>query len=444
MKEQLQQLRQSRRQLIPILLLLLTALYLHGASLQNHLVNTNPRQTDQRGYINFARELRETNYHYLVPRNQMPVYPLLQSLVYRPGMSEEEFFVVGKDLNIILSLGILAILYWLFQSYFSPLMTLNLMLITGFTIFMFKAPFFQTELLFYLLNLAAFLLMLSMFRKPAVKTGILTGLVFAVAHMTKASVSLGLILFILIMGAGILIDLFHHIPYKKVSRQKALPISLSLLTFLVVISVYISNSKAVYGHYFYNVNSTFYIWYDSWVEAKAGTTAHGDHTGWPDLPAEEIPGPFKYLREHTLSQIVNRVTTGLLRVLSNSILSYGYFIYFLIYTLLFFTFSLLNWRRCLEIIKAHFLLITFTAAYFIVYLLAVAWYTPIAKGNRFILAYFLPYMFVLFYVLRSTDTYFGAQASRLLNAINLIVLCMLTVHIYYIMTTTIGTFYGGL
>jgi hypothetical protein len=258
-KEQLQQLRQSRRQLIPILLLLLTALYLHGASLQNHLVNTNPRQTDQRGYINFARELRETNYHYLVPRNQMPVYPLLQSLVYQPGMSEEEFFVVGKDLNIILSLGILSILYWLFQSYFPPLMTLNLMLITGFTIFMFKAPFFQTELLFYLLNLAAFLLMLSMFRKPAVKTGILTGLVFGVAHMTKASVSLGLILFILIMGASILIDLFRHIPYKKVLRQKALPIFLSLLTFLVVISVYISNSKAVYGHYFYNVNSTFYI-----------------------------------------------------------------------------------------------------------------------------------------------------------------------------------------
>jgi hypothetical protein len=246
------------------------------------------------------------------------------------------------------------------------------------------------------------------------------------------------------MGIGILIDLFHQIPYKKILKQKALPIFLSLLTFVVVISVYISNSKAVYGHYFYNVNSTFYIWYDSWAEAKAGTIAHGDYTGWPDLPAEEIPSPFKYLREHTLSQIVNRVITGLLRVLSNSILSYGYFIYFLIYTLLFFTLSVLNWRRCLEIIKAHYLLIAFIVAYFVVHLLAVAWYTPIAKGNRFILAYFLPYMFVLFYVLRSTDTYFGVQASRLLNAINLIVLCMLTVHIYYIMTTTIGTFYGGL
>jgi hypothetical protein len=444
LREHSQQYRKLLNQPVLLLLLVLTGVYLHGANLQNHLVNIDSRQTDQGSYLTFAREMRKTNYDYLVPRNQMPVYPLLQSLVYRPGMTNEEFFAAGKDFNVFLSLVILAALYWLFQRYFPPLMTLNLMLITGFTIFMFKAPFFQAELVFYLLHLIVFLLMLQMIREPTVRAGTITGLVLGITHMTKASIMLGLIVFVLFMGAGILVDFFNRVPNKTIVRHKVLPLFLLLLTFLASISVYVSNSKKVYGHYFYNVNSTFYIWYDNWSQAKAGTIAHGDRYGWPDMPADEVPGPLKYLREHSLGQIVGRVQIGLLRVLSNSMLSYGYFIYLMIYTLVISTFSFLNWRRCLEKIKQHYLLVFFAAAYLLLYLLAIAWYSPIASGNRFILASFLPYMFVLFYVLRSTERYFGTQAGRFLKVINLIVLCLLTGHIVYIMTNKISTFYGGL
>ena len=38
----------------------------------------------------------------MVPRNRMPLYPQLQSLVYRPGMSREEFFAAGKTANAVL------------------------------------------------------------------------------------------------------------------------------------------------------------------------------------------------------------------------------------------------------------------------------------------------------------------------------------------------------
>jgi hypothetical protein len=445
MIEAFRQLRQSPYRLVLLILLGLAGFYLHGASLQNHLVNTNPRQTDQRSYLTFARELRETNYDYLVPRNQMPVYPLLQSLVYEAGMTEDEYFAVGKDFNIFLSLIILAALFWLFQRYFSPLMTLNLMLITAFTIFMFKAPFFQSELLFYLFNFGGFLLLIQMYRKPAVSTGLVTGVVFGIAHMTKASVIPGLALFLVIMVGRVLIDFFpYRVPYRELLRQRALPLALLFLAFFLSISGYISNSKKAYGHYFYNVNSTFYIWYDYWDEAKAGTVANGDRYGWPDMAEEDIPSPVKYFREHTPSQILKRVQDGLLRVISNSILSYGYAIYLLVYSILLFTFSLLNWRFIMAKIRQHFLLILFIGAYFVLYLLAVAWYTPIAKGNRFILAYFLPYMFILFYILRSTERFFGSQAGRLLQIVNVIVLCTLAGHIYYIMTRTIGSFYGGL
>lgn len=430
--------------MVLLVLLALIPLYLHGAYLQNHLVNTIPHQTDQGAYSESAQKLRETNYHYLVPRNRMPVYPLLQSLNYTPGMSEEAFFSAGKNFNTLLSLIILIILYLVFKRFFPPLMTLNLMLITSFTFFMFKAPFFQSELLFYLLSFLAFLLMLKMLVKPTIYTGIVTGIILGIAHMTKASVIPALLLLCFFLGVGILVDFVRHQPYKTILRQKTLPIFLLLLTFLASISVYILNSKRVYGQYFYNVNSTFYPWYDSWDEAKAGTIAHGDRAGWPDLPEEEIPSPIKYFREHTLTQIWHRIQVGLLGILFNTLPSYGYFIYFVIYSLLFISLSSLNWRQCVEKFKHNYLLISFLIAYFVFHLLAVAWYTPIAAGNRFILAYFLPYMFVLFYIFRSAKRHFGSQASQLLSIINVIVFITLIGHIYYIMTSRIGTFYGGL
>ena len=64
---------------------------------------------------------------------------------------------------------------------------------------------------------------------------------------------------------------------------------LIVFTFLAVEYPHISNSKRIYGHYFYNVNSTFYIWYDSWDDVMQGTRVHGDRVGWPDMPEDQIP-----------------------------------------------------------------------------------------------------------------------------------------------------------
>ena len=83
-----------------------------------------------------------------------------------------------------------------------------------------------------------------------------------------------------------------------------------VLCFLAVLWPYLSTSKRVFGQYFYNVNSTFYMWYDEWGDAIKGTRAHGDRVGWPRLPADRIPGPAKYWREHSLQEIGARLAGG--------------------------------------------------------------------------------------------------------------------------------------
>jgi hypothetical protein len=180
---------------------------------------------------------------------------------------------------------------------------------------------------------------------------------------------------------------------KKRITSGLLNLSLVVLVFLGTVYPYISTSKRFFGHYFYNVNSTFYIWYDSWEEAEQGTRAYDDGKGWPEMRPELIPSPEKYLREHTASQILGRFLYGLGKLVEETTHSYGYFKYFLIYLGTSFLIFIFNVRSHLAIAQKHLFLILFSLTYFVVYLLLYAWHVSIDSGNRFILAQFIPFMF---------------------------------------------------
>ena len=59
------------------------------------------------------------------------------------------------------------------------------------------------------------------------------------------------------------------------------------------------------------MNSTFFMWCDSWGEASAFAEAHDIATEYPNAPPDEIPGPLNYWRSHTTSQIGARMGYGL-------------------------------------------------------------------------------------------------------------------------------------
>jgi len=60
---------------------------------------------------------------------------------------------------VYLSIFLLAGIAWLFRRHFSLFSSLIALLITAFTVFVFKAPWFQAELLFYFLTFGLFYLM---------------------------------------------------------------------------------------------------------------------------------------------------------------------------------------------------------------------------------------------------------------------------------------------
>jgi hypothetical protein len=469
----------ARRLALIGLILLLAALYVTGAVRQLERVNTVMTAFDQSAYMDFTRQVRESGFTYAGDRNRMPVYPALQALFYRPGASDEALFRQGKIVNLVLSLILLAALALIFRRFFSPLHTLNLTLITGFTVFIFRAGWFQSELLFYFLNFCLFLLFWRLLQRPSLLAAVLAGVAAGLAYLTKASILPGLAIFAACAVAQWLWRVFHHgrttaldnpqsairNPQLEISHPPSAignrPSSIVhpqspwlhlaiigtvLGVFLLILSPYLNESKRLFGHYFYNVNSTFYIWYDTWEQVKQGTRAHGDRVGWPDMPPDQIPGMAKYLREHSPRQIVERFDHGAQEVTRNVARSYGYAKYLLIYAAA--LVAAMSWQRqrAASLVRRRPFLIAFLVLYFPAYFLLYAWYSSIAAGNRLILAQFLPLLFTLSMGLRALLGGVKARVGRpvdALAALNLLVLAVLVVDIALVLAFRVGRMEGG-
>ena len=111
--------------------------------------------------------------------------------------------------------------------------------------------------------------------------------------------------------ASIVFFIFFYIYKKTLTIKKIQNLLISILAFFIICSPYlIENYKNYNKHIFYNVNTTFYIWYDSWEEVELGTKKYNDRIGWPNMEKDEVPSLTKYLSEHTGVEIANRFISG--------------------------------------------------------------------------------------------------------------------------------------
>lgn len=301
---------------------LVLVLFIGGALRQADTVNANMEASDQSAYIDYAKNLHMSHFRYIGDRNRMPVYPSLMALFYRDGMTDSEFFEVGKRVGIVTALVVLITCTFILIRYVRFFEACTAVLIAAFTVFAYKAPYFQADVLFYGIAFVLFILMVELIVRPTLVRAIGVGFVGGVAHLTKASVMPGLILCwvcLLLRVVWAAKEVATHQANVTSSkedqgwRRRFEPVvyaGLSGLAFLAVVFPYIHTSKQQFGRYFYNVNSTFYMWCDSWAEVTAGPRTHGDRFGWPDLPPDKTPSMSRYLREHSPRQLVSRFVEG--------------------------------------------------------------------------------------------------------------------------------------
>ncbi len=163
------------------------ALYLYLATIQSE-VNQDWSKVDQVAYMVFAKEDYKTRFAFTGNRNRMPLFPWLQALLYSPELSDDAFFEQGKRLNAFISLAGLAALGAACFHSFSKGFALYAVSVIAFLFFAIKAPWFQAEILFYALFAFAFMLSIESIRSPKWYKSVGLGLLFALAHFTKASV----------------------------------------------------------------------------------------------------------------------------------------------------------------------------------------------------------------------------------------------------------------
>jgi hypothetical protein len=384
--------------------------YVVAATEHGRRVNQSKARGDQSGYLYDAKNVFD-NWHGKRPRtilgdrNRMPVYAGFLALFYRRELSDPEYFEVGKTINVYLSLGLIAILGLILARELPPLAAANLTLIVMFGYFIFKAAYTQSELLFYFLLFLTFLGCWHLFRTPPGVRSLLlaavTGVAAAVAHLTKAAMPPFIVLFLVMFAAQpVLARVAGQSPVRQTSLRAMLWRWAAAFTFaatcLAVLSPYLATNKRVFGRYFYNVNSTFYIWYDDWAAASVGTRLHDDGIRWPDLPEDQLPSARRYWREHTVGQIAARVASGLKDMATVSVTTYNFLPYLVLHTailmLLLFTRPAL--MRCM--IQDHAYVAAFIVLYELAYILATAFYFPVSGTGtaRFFLAQLLPALFV--------------------------------------------------
>jgi hypothetical protein len=335
------------------------------------------------------------------------VYPWLLSWLYEPSMSPDEFFAVAKRWNIRFSMVLLAALALIAFRRLPPLIALNFLLVVAFGYYVFKAGYAQVELLFYFLIFVTFLACWHLLRAESsgrmLALAALGGILAALSHLSKAALLPFVGLVLVILGARVVAALARPSPAAGGGRTRwsgagiqAAGAAVCVLCFLGVLWPYLANSKKHFGHYFYNVNSTFYVWYDDWPAASLGTYRDGDGKGWPTTPPDRLPSMRKYLREHTAAQIAARFANGFAEMVTVSYTRLWYFKFTLMYALFGLMLVIKGWQPLVTLARTQPSVVVFMVLYGLVYLAAVAFYQPISGTSlRMLLAHLAPFLFVV-------------------------------------------------
>jgi hypothetical protein len=459
--------RPSRRWLVARLVLLaaLGWFYVAGASAHAERVNWFKARGDQSWFLSVA----QTEYHNwhgdrpyrMLRRNIMPLYPAYLAIFYDPSMSDPDYFIVAKRWNIRLSLAMLVVLGFLFTRYLPPLPATNLILVVAFGYFVFKAGYAQPELLYYFLHFLTFLAFCHLLHErralESLALGIVAGVLAALTHLTKAAV---VPLLLIVLGAYAVEELLRlreaarhgaegmRRRARRATAWRAVAAGVLVVSFLFPLYPYIATSKQMFGRYFYNANTTFYIWHDSWGEATAIRDA-GVESRWPDTPASELPSLANYWKTHTLGQIASRFGEGFQDMVVSSYRTYWYYPFVILYLGYALALIAANRKAFVVLLRGHASVAGFMALYAVVYLLAAAFYNPIsATGTtRYLICHLTPLFFVIACFsarepFRSTAWRVGALTLTPLHA-DLVVSATLALSLAFVLWPRLMTTYGG-
>lgn len=414
--------------------------YLQASNQQNFEINSNQGNYDQSAYMREAIEWKDSDYQKTLGRNRMPAYLFLISFLHHERMSEHDYFVSVKKFNILLSVALLFILWLLFKNLYGSLISTSFTLIAGFSLFALKSAYVQCEVLHITLFLTLFMTMFYFLEKPRWSLVPIIAGISALSYMTKASMLVMMFFFI----SFAILNAFLRREQAKIYTVGSFA---SLFGFLLLISPYIYTSKKEYGAWFYNINTAYCMWSESWNDALDNMPRYNEGLKAGIIP-DNIPiGPLSYIEIHGMDHFMNRILTGIGKIYQ-SFTEHSYGIHkpiFLwiglsLFIILFFKRKTFFDKK--NISQKCFVVITLT-----IYLLAASFYMQIDNGMRFIAPF---YLLILFLCCKTVHDFFknkehekSMKIKVSLSAILVLLICFNIYESYFIVQQTSLQIIGG-
>lgn len=366
--------------------------YVAAALRQKEHLNLSATAGGQMPYLVYAQQVAAKGlFGHFGDRNRMPLVPILASWAFDDDWNR--FVELSSWLAIGLSLVLLSAMGMIAYHHLSPLLATAFLLMVTVTVFGPLASFLQADVPYYALFFCSWWAMSRLLDRPNVWLAIVTGIVLALTYLTKASI-------LLAMPIWLAMIVLRAIWQSKSNKHYASGLRLiaaacvTLLCFLAVAFPYFQNNKERFGRYFYNVNTTFFVWCDSWAQAQQFAEKYRIGQHYPDAPPELIPSARNYWRTHSLDQIARRMVYGL-KTLAQLVLASPSFKYLILLGACALFAAFLRPAEARETLHAHRWAIAFTAVTVAAYLVAYSWYVVVAYGDRFVLSLMPPLFFGL-------------------------------------------------
>ena len=376
------------------------SIYVWAAWQQKQRVNLSAAAGGQMPYLVYAQGVAGDGLaNHFGDRNRMPLIPSLLSFIYHENwdtfVSRAAWFAIVSSGLILIGIGFLA------YRHLPPWPATVLTLTATFCVFLPKASFVQAELAYYGLLFAAWLLMCRLLRRTSAWQAIVAGVAVGAAFLAKASAFGALIAYFataflqaayqFLRPARVIASATEHHP-PSTGGKTLRDAGLVVIGFLFVTYPYLAANKSRFDRYFYNVNSTFFMWCDSWAQAKEFADANRIAEQYPQLPPDQIPGPGNYWRSHTASHMLKRLTYGVTTLAGLAV--HGSYAKYPALVCGFCLVLAVRRRRAREnILSGYGFVVLFCLLFFGGYALSYAWYAQVAYGDRFVLSLLLPGLF---------------------------------------------------
>ena len=258
------------------------------------LVAANIRSSDwdQRDYLKIALWISDGGA--FTDGNRNPLYPLLLT----PFASEEiAFFTLAKLLSVplgMLGLGIVFGVGSRIVGWGGALLAMGWLAITA--VYLEASAYVNVEVLLVTLFVCAWYAGAKALVSPHPgRWFVLAGVLAGLCYLAKGT---GLLLVPMLLGTLMIRPFTQSIdqPWWRWLRQPG--VWLFLVAFILVASPLFIYNLRTHGNALYNINTTHYIWLDSWEESYI-------------YPGDPLPTLSGYLQTHTVAHMAERLWNGL-------------------------------------------------------------------------------------------------------------------------------------